>query len=62
MSDTPREPFTPLDAVEMAHAFVGMGNAIVAFYRGLVVEGMTEEQAMRITLTYVHGLAGGKLS
>ena len=62
MSDDDHKPFTPLDAVEMAHAFVGMGNAIVAFYRGLVEEGMTDEQAMRITLTYVHGLAGGKLS
>lgn len=62
MSDDDRKPFTPLDAVEMAHAFAGMGKAIAEFYRGLVDEGMTEDQALRITLTYVHGMAGGKLS
>lgn len=57
-----REPFTPLDAVEMAHGFMGIAKAVAQFYSALIEEGMTDDQAMRLTLTYVHGMAGGKLA
>jgi hypothetical protein len=62
VSDDDRSQFTPLDAVEMAHTMAGLGKGIWSFYSGLIEEGFTDEQAMRIALQYVHGLAGGKLS
>jgi len=46
----------------MAHAFQGMGKAVWGFFDGLTDEGFTIDQAMRLTVTYVHGMAGGKLA
>lgn len=60
--DGETRPFTPLDAVEMSHAFAGMGKAIWSFYSGLVDEGFSTDQALRLTVAYAHGLAGGKLA
>lgn len=61
MSDD-REPITPLDAVEWAHVFAGMAGGVWSFYENLIEEGFNKDQALRLTTTYVHGMAGGKLA
>lgn len=62
MSENDDRPhITPLDGVEFAHALAGMAAGFRTFYASLVEEGFTVEQAFKLTLTYVHGMAGGKL-
>jgi len=55
-----RDPITPLDGVELAHMFVGLAGGVWSFYSGLIEEGFEAAEAMKITLTYVHAVAGGK--
>lgn len=62
MSDEEHKPFSPLDAVEMAHAFAGVAASMWTFFDSLRNEGFTDDQALRITVAYAHGSAGGKLS
>lgn len=62
MSDEGREPFTPLDAVELAHGMAGAAAGVWAFFSSLIEEGFNTDQALRLTVTYVHGLAGGKIA
>jgi hypothetical protein len=51
---------SPLDAVEALNSMRNMASLIRAFYVGLVEEGFDAAEAMRLTVAWVVGAAGGK--
>jgi len=50
----------PMDAVEMAHAMTGLASGARAFYLALREEGFSGSDAIRLTASWISGLAAGQ--
>ena len=48
-----------IERVELLNAMSGMAEACWKFFGDLKREGFTDDQALRITMTWVHGVLGG---
>ncbi len=53
---------TPMDGVEFINAMRNVASGVRAFYVGLVEEGFTDAEALRLTLAYVTGIASSSKS
>jgi hypothetical protein len=51
----------PMDEAEALAAIQNMAKLMRAFYESLASEGFSEADALKLTASYVHGTAGGKL-
>ena len=51
---------TPMDPIELAHAMRGMAVGTHAFYSELIAEGFSKDEALRLTVAWIVGTAGGK--
>ena len=56
------EPNPAMTRVELMNAMVGLAAAVRALFMNLIEEGFSAEEALKITMQYVHGVAGGKAS
>lgn len=59
--DAPGAP-DPMDVIEMFNAGKGMAVMLRGFYEGLIEQEFDNADAMRLTVAYVVGMAGGKAS
>jgi hypothetical protein len=51
-----------MSRVEVANAMVGLAAGAWSFYETLMEEGFSADQAFKLTMQYLHGVAGGKAS
>jgi hypothetical protein len=51
----------PMDEVEVVNAMRNMGAGVWAFFCELQEQGFTREEALRLVVAYVAGMAGGKV-
>ncbi len=58
MTDEPQ--YSAMTQIEIVHAMIGFASATRSFYTSLTTEGFTPEEAFKLTLQYVHGMAGGR--
>ena len=49
----------PMDEVEVAHGMANLAMAVRALYVGMVEEGFTPSEALRLCAAYMGGLSGG---
>lgn len=52
----------PMDAVETINSMRNLASATKAFYDQLLVDGFDKADALRLTMAWVGGMAGGKIS
>lgn len=52
----------PMDAVELLNAVRNLAAGAWAMYEALKEEGFQEGEAIKLTASWLHGTAGGKLS
>ncbi len=51
---------SPMDAVEVGNAMVGLAHAYMAFLTALIEEGVPLVEAHKAARAWLHGTAGGK--
>lgn len=52
----------PMDTVETLHAMQNLATGAKAFYDQLLIDGFEKADALRLTMAWVGGVAGGKIS
>jgi hypothetical protein len=52
----------PMDAVEVLQVMRNLGAAVKAFHDELIEQGFEKEEALRLTVAWIVGTAGGKAS
>lgn len=54
------ESGNPLNEIEAVNAMKNVAKMAWALYEGLVGEGFSEADSLKMVLRYLHGAAGGK--
>jgi hypothetical protein len=50
----------PIDEIEGMEAMKSMAKMVWTFYRELLDQGFDAPDALKLVLSYVHGVAGGR--